>query len=166
MDRRRGRVKGFAKAARAVLLCLVVAGTVASGRAVTAEAATRPNILFFLTDDQRRDTLSVMPNVRALLAGHGVTFSRMFVNNPWCCPSRSTYLTGLTSGHTDVWQLWPPHGGYQTFTARGEGYYYNYGVMDQRNARHMGYDRGDYSTDLLGRKAVEFIRNTSGPFFA
>src|SRR5919198_3887687 len=141
MDRRRGRVKGFAKAARAVLLCLVVAGTVASGRAVTAEAATRPNILFFLTDDQRRDTLSVMPNVRALLAGHGVTFSRMFVNNPWCCPSRSTYLTGLTSGHTDVWQLWPPHGGYQTFTARGK----------DRSTIATWLDAAGYRTGMFGK---------------
>ena len=38
-----------------------------------------PNVVVILTDDQRSDTLWAMPNVRNLLAQHGVRFMRAFV---------------------------------------------------------------------------------------
>jgi arylsulfatase A-like enzyme len=61
-----------------------------------------PNVILILTDDQVAGTLQLMPNVRAL-ARHGMTFSNAFISNSLCCPSRSSILTGLTSGHTGVW---------------------------------------------------------------
>ena len=57
--------------------------------------ATKPNVVLILTDDQRFDTLSGMPNVKRLLAAQGTTYTRAMVPTSLCCPSRSTILTGL-----------------------------------------------------------------------
>ena len=70
-----------------------------------------PNIVFILTDDQRLDTLSFMPNVKELLAAHGVTFTNAFVTTSLCCPSRASILTGQYSRHTGVLSNVPPDGG-------------------------------------------------------
>jgi N-acetylglucosamine-6-sulfatase len=60
-----------------------------------AQPATRPNVVLILTDDQRFDTLSGMPNVQRLLAQQGTTYTRAMVPTSLCCPSRATILTGL-----------------------------------------------------------------------
>ena len=62
-----------------------------------------PNIVLILTDDQRWDTLWSMPNVQKLLVDHGVTFANAFVTNSFCCPSRSTILTGNYSHTTGIY---------------------------------------------------------------
>lgn len=66
----------------------------------------RPNILIFITDQQRADHLgcagnSVIqtPHLDAL-AHQGVRFERAYVANPLCQPARATLFTGLTPrGH-------------------------------------------------------------------
>ena len=75
----------------------------------------RPNIVFILTDDQRWDALSSMPNVERELVAHGVTFDDAVVDDPLCCPSRSSFLTGQYVSHTGVWENGPPQGGYPGF---------------------------------------------------
>ena len=64
------------------------------------EKQERPNIIFLLTDDQRAGTLGSSgnpviktPNLDAL-AAEGVRFTRAFVAEPICAPSRTTYFTG------------------------------------------------------------------------
>ena len=55
----------------------------------------RPNVLVFVTDDQRaRGTLQVMPNVRKWFAARGTTFVNAFATTPLCCPSRATIFSG------------------------------------------------------------------------
>jgi arylsulfatase A-like enzyme len=76
-----------------------------------AADAARPNVVVFLTDDQRWDTVSAMPTVRSELAGKGVTFSNAFVVNPLCCPSRASLLTGKYSHSTKVYT----NGGFRLF---------------------------------------------------
>ncbi len=73
------------------------------GQALAAQEASPPNILFFLTDDQRNDTLGCAghpivktPNID-LLAGRGVRFENAFVSHSICWVSRTTILTGLTA---------------------------------------------------------------------
>ncbi len=75
----------------------------------------QPNIVVILTDDQRWDTLSVMPNVESKLVGHGVTFTNAFVENPLCCPSRASFLTGDDSHTTGVFTNDEPYGGFAHF---------------------------------------------------
>jgi arylsulfatase A-like enzyme len=91
------------------LLCAVLAvALVGTGN---AEAQTRPNVVLVLTDDQRWDTLNVMPTVQSQLVARGVTFSNAFVTNALCCPSRATFLTGRYSHSTGVYVNTGPRGG-------------------------------------------------------
>jgi len=62
-----------------------------------------PNIVLVLTDDQRWDTLWSQPVVQANLVDHGTTFTQAFVENPLCCPSRVTILTGQLSHTTGIY---------------------------------------------------------------
>lgn len=61
----------------------------------------RPNILLVMTDQQRRDSLSVNPGgwIRTpnidRLAQAGVNYRRAYATCPICIPSRFTLLTGL-----------------------------------------------------------------------
>jgi arylsulfatase A-like enzyme len=55
---------------------------------------SRPNIVFFLTDDQSADQMSALPAVRELIAGRGTTFSNAIVPIPLCCPARASLVTG------------------------------------------------------------------------
>jgi arylsulfatase A-like enzyme len=62
---------------------------------------TRPNIVVFLSDQQRYDSLGcngqrldVTPNVDAL-ARHGVNFARAYTAQPVCGPARAMLQTGL-----------------------------------------------------------------------
>jgi arylsulfatase A-like enzyme len=74
--------------------------------ALAAEKAKKPpNVLFFLTDDQRRDAMSAYgnkilstPNMDRI-AANGVRFNLGFVTNALCRPSRTSILTGQYS-HT------------------------------------------------------------------
>lgn len=55
----------------------------------------RPNILIFLTDDQRYEgTMQMLPSVEEWFGRQGTEFTRSFVTTPLCCPSRASILTG------------------------------------------------------------------------
>lgn len=79
------------------------------------QATPRPNFVVILTDDQRWDTLAPMPHVQADLVDKGVHFANAFNVNPWCCPSRASFLTGQYSHSTDVYRNFPPHGSVSSF---------------------------------------------------
>ena len=61
----------------------------------------RPNVVLFISDQQRGDTLpGVSPvNVRAphvaWLAQQGAQFDQAFCTVPICCPARASILSGL-----------------------------------------------------------------------
>ena len=72
--------------------------------AATSDAAetTRPNVVFFFTDDQTSSTLGCYghpivqtPNIDSL-AARGVRFQNAFVSQSICWVSRTSILTGLT----------------------------------------------------------------------
>jgi arylsulfatase A-like enzyme len=63
-------------------------------RQAPSQTAVRPNIVVIVTDDQRSDSLEVMDDTRAYLAGGGATFPQAFVATPLCCPSRASVMTG------------------------------------------------------------------------
>ena len=83
-------------------LCLLIACFVLSWLpAVSCAAQKRPNIVFFLIDDQRNDTLGVAghPLIKTpvvdRLAKQGVRFTNTFVTTSICAASRASILTGL-----------------------------------------------------------------------
>ena len=73
-------------------------------RSDLAAAATRPNILLLVSDDQAWSTFSrdLMPSTYGELVDQGVLFKRAYVNTSLCCPSRAQILTGLFEHHTGV----------------------------------------------------------------
>ena len=68
---------------------------------MTATESTRPNILWYCTDQQRFDTLGALgnPYVRTPtldeLVGQGVAFTHAYCQSPICTPSRSSFMTGM-----------------------------------------------------------------------
>jgi N-acetylglucosamine-6-sulfatase len=76
-----------------------------------AARAAQPNLLFILTDDQRRDTLSVMPATRY---NFDFSFKTAVVTTPDCCPSRASILTGEYAHNHGVTTNW----NHEIFSAR------------------------------------------------
>ena len=69
----------------------------------------RPNVVLFMTDQQRGATVlpehrlkAHTPHLDALRAD-GVTFSRAYTVSPHCCPSRTSFFTGLYPTEHGVW---------------------------------------------------------------
>jgi arylsulfatase A-like enzyme len=81
--------------------------------------ATKPNILFVLTDDMRASDLRYMAQTRKLLADGGVKFTNAFVTNSLCCPSRATILRGQYAHNHQVLSNRPPMGGFDKFRSLG-----------------------------------------------
>jgi arylsulfatase A-like enzyme len=71
-----------------------------AGAALGQKHDSRPNIVFVLTDDQRRDSLGCFGNTEIRtpnidrLAHDGVLFERAFVTSAICTPSRACYFLG------------------------------------------------------------------------
>lgn len=74
----------------------------------------RPNVLIIQTDQQRWDALGVAGNPDILtpnldrLAAQGVRFSRHFVQNPVCMPSRASFLSGQYPATIGITQMGVP----------------------------------------------------------
>jgi N-acetylglucosamine-6-sulfatase len=100
-------------------LAIAVAALVGAGTSSSAPAAQRPNIVFVLTDDLSWDLVRFMPHVQALQKD-GVTFSRYYVTDSLCCPSRSSIFSGRFPHNTGVFTNMAPDGGFGVFNGRGE----------------------------------------------
>jgi arylsulfatase A-like enzyme len=112
-----GRVQESRVMRNRLLFAFVLVACLASP--VVAAPPPPYNIVIFKTDDQRWDTVTrvvdgrpVMPQVTALLADKGVTFTEAFVPSPVCCPERAGFLAGgYYPHHTGVRsQSWPNGG--------------------------------------------------------
>lgn len=65
-----------------------------------AQALDKPDIILFITDDMREADWSVLKQTKRVING---TFFPYFVyNNPLCCPTRATLLTGQYSHNNGV----------------------------------------------------------------
>lgn len=119
---------------------------------------SKPNIVLFLTDDQRWDTLWAMPILQEKLLKKGINYTNAFVTTPLCCPSRASLISGGFYPH-DVGILTNelPNGGiikgfndsdtigtalqnvgYKTALV---GKYMNYYLMDKNNASDVMGDK-------------------------
>ena len=79
-----------------------------------------PNIIFFVPDEMRGDTVSLGKNNNPIintpnidqLANDGVAFTNCFTVNPVCAPSRCCTFTGQyvhSNSHRSLYQLLRPH---------------------------------------------------------
>jgi N-acetylglucosamine-6-sulfatase len=102
-----------------ILLCLVFVPATSTTQH-EGKAATRPNVLFILTDDLDARTAHRMPKLERLVAERGITFSEAFVTTPQCCPSRASILTGKYTHNHEVYQNGPPEGSAIKFHSSGE----------------------------------------------
>jgi arylsulfatase A-like enzyme len=78
-----------------------------------------PNLLFIVTDDMSADDLAHMPRAMALLADRGLTFTRAFVTDSVCTPSRASILTGQYGHNHGTLDNTPPLGGFKKFRQNG-----------------------------------------------
>ena len=101
-----------ARARLATLIALVATAGLAIAPVTTQAGADvapdadgpRPNLVVFMTDDQRAaDTMGVMPQTMHYFGEEGTVFPNGVVNTPLCCPSRSTTFSGrYTHNHGNV----------------------------------------------------------------
>jgi len=82
----------------------------------------RPNIIFFLTDDQTKDQMLALPSVKQFIQARGTTFANAIVPIPLCCPARAALMTGQ--------------------------YDHNNGVISNHNGPNGGYDGLDQTNTL------------------
>jgi N-acetylglucosamine-6-sulfatase len=134
------RILGRAVLPVVAALCLQALFVAGSPRVhlATAQTSDRPNIVLVLTDDQRVDSLKVMPNVQRLAEG-GMTLRRAIATNPLCCPSRATILTGRFSHSTGVYTNAGEHGGWTSFQP------------SESDTIATALDEAGYRTALIGK---------------
>jgi arylsulfatase A-like enzyme len=129
----------LASAALAVLFISAITGGPPTAVQTTP---VKPNFVFILTDDMRKDDLKYMPKTRALLGTQGMQFEDAFVSNPLCCPSRATIMRGQYAHNTGVWgNSDGPNSGWQGYKNHGN---------EQDNIATRLHDAG-YNTGLFGK---------------
>jgi N-acetylglucosamine-6-sulfatase len=196
------------------LAAVLLTGACGAGKPTLVQVSpAKPNFVFILADDMRKDDLKYMPKTNALLGDQGMRFERAFVSNSVCCPSRATIMRGQYAHNSGVWNnVDGPDGGWQGYKSHGNeadnvatrlhdagyrtglfGKYlnghagtavpsgwddwfaffshkkYDYNVNDNATITHFGTDKRDYSTDVIRRRALQFIGTSVGagkPFFA
>lgn len=101
----RGRRLRPRRRSTAVLLAslTLLAAVQAIDPVVSTATPTLPNIVLILADDMRWDQMDHMATVQSELIGKGRTFTKSFVVNSLCCPSRATILSGQYSHSTGVY---------------------------------------------------------------
>ena len=128
-------------------------------RAAAQTASARPNIVFILTDDMRKDDLRYMPKTRSLLGRRGMSFENAFVSNPLCAPSRATIMSGQYSHGNGVWSnsendsSTTDIGGWQAYRANGN-------ERDNVATRLQG---AGYRTGLFGKYMNRYANTRSKP---
>jgi N-acetylglucosamine-6-sulfatase len=128
--------------ASVILIIVPLAGACGDEKHTVIKAdPTKPNIVFILADDMRKDDLKYMPKTRSLLQQRGMSFQNAFVSNPLCCPSRATIMRGQYSHNTGVWSNIPPDGGWEGYHSQGN---------EEDNIATRLHNAG-YDTALLGK---------------
>ncbi len=108
----------------------------------------QPNVLIFLTDDQRADqTLRVMPNTLKWFWRQGVQFRHAFATTPLCCPSRASILTGRYAHNHGVHTNYDPS------------------PLDSRTTLPRYLQLAGYSTAIVGKFLNSWGATRSPPYF-
>jgi N-acetylglucosamine-6-sulfatase len=138
-----------------VTLSVVLLSGGSSTTFLEAQAITaKPNFVFIITDDMRKDELKYMPHLKSLIKNPGMTFSNEYVPQALCCPSRASVLRGQYSHNHQIWFIADgPNGGYQGW--KGQGH-----EQDNLATRLQA---GGYRTGLFGKYMNNYRETTSKP---
>jgi N-acetylglucosamine-6-sulfatase len=133
--------------AGAILLAAVAAaGTPPdAGAGAGGGSPPHPNVVVIMADDQTQEEVRVESNVLNEIGARGVTFDNNFVNFSLCCPSRSTFLTGLYAHNHHVMDNSPPFGGFQRFED-----------LDSSNDLPLWLQQAGYYTGQVGKYLNEY----------
>jgi len=133
---------------------LAAAGLLAACKGRGGKDARPPNILFFLSDDQRNDTLGCTgdqlvhtPTIDAL-ARRGSLFRNAFVTTAICPSSRASILTGVTETRHHFTFRTPPLSRALCDTS--------YPAL---------FHRAGYRTGMIGKFGVQMVQGAQGTFF-
>jgi N-acetylglucosamine-6-sulfatase len=138
----------------AVASAILLVSGVWDSAAREAEGATaKPNIVFILADDMRKDDLKYMPKTLSVLRDKGMSFSNAFVSNALCCPTRATIMRGQYSHNTGVWTNKGSSGGVQAY--RNEG--------NEKDNVATRLDAAGYRTGLFGKYLNEYSGTKDKP---
>ncbi|HJV03851.1 MAG TPA: sulfatase [Actinomycetota bacterium] len=140
--RLRGPRPFWFRTATVLLLCLALVSPPAGGGAASAR---RPNVLIFVTDDQRGG-LAVMPKTLALLGGRGTRYANAVATTPVCCPSRASIFTGRYAHNHEVTSNTTPR------------------ALDQETTLQFYLDRAGYRTGIFGKYLNSWLRQPP-PYF-
>jgi N-acetylglucosamine-6-sulfatase len=102
--------------------------------------ASRPNIIFVLTDDLSSNLDQYMPNLLQMQRD-GLTFSNYFVSDSLCCPSRSSIFTGDFPHDTHVYNNVGRKGGFGSFYAHN----------DEDRTFATALQKAGYATAMMGK---------------
>ncbi|MCC6278722.1 MAG: sulfatase [Oligoflexia bacterium] len=104
----------------ACLIFFMNATQVPQWRIVTSPGGpvARPNIIFILADDLAARDLPYLDRIQSIMFEEGTKFSTFIIPNAWCCPSRSSILTGLYN-HNNRNLDNGSHGGWTEFKTAG-----------------------------------------------
>jgi sulfatase-like protein len=142
-----GRVPSFVR--NSLLACLGVFATILSpaGAGDKAVAQGQPNVLIMITDDQRADTMGMMPRTLQSFGQQGVQFPNAYVTTPLCCPSRASIMTGRFVHNHKV------KNNYQA------------PLLDQRQTIQRYFHDAGYATAIAGKYLNFWDMNVNPPLF-
>jgi N-acetylglucosamine-6-sulfatase len=127
-------------AALAIAAALALAAAAGPTSAPARPPAAPPNVVVIMADDESVDEMPSMQRTLSRIGDHGVTFANSFVNFSLCCPSRSTFLTGLYAHNHQVLANVPPLGGFARFEQ-----------LDSSNDLPLWLQAAGYRTGQIGK---------------
>ncbi len=117
-----------------------------------------PDIVWIVSDDQRRGLIDVMPAVQRELRDRGVQYVNAMVPTSICCPSRASMLTGMYSHGTGVWDNGLTE---QTTYPGGNRAFVQNGNLDKTIA--VALDDAGYRTGLIGKYLNQYGIEAGAP---
>jgi N-acetylglucosamine-6-sulfatase len=141
----------LAAMALVVLLSFGLAGSIPKD---TPGLSAKPNIVFILADDMRKDDLKYMPKTRSVLKAKGMSFENAFVSHATCCPNRATIMRGQYPHNTGVWTN-------SDSSIGGRLAYKNNGNEQDNVATRL--DGAGYRTGLFGKYLNGYKQTTGRP---
>ena len=136
----RRRLRPIVTAAVALLVFASVADVWLSAASGDQRHGEAPNIVFVLTDDLSWNLVRYMPHVLAMERA-GATFSKYFVTDSLCCPSRTSIMTGLLPHDSGVFNNSGGDGGFSAFQRHD----------DENHTFAVALQQGGYRTAMMGK---------------